>query len=176
MTMTELKEVFWTASASILSSLIKDPDRMIRWSYPAEGSPDWTIKDDILFLSIQEQDDDYAKQRDSVYKTSGSSVLRTTTRTRVWKLSFTAYGPEAYEIANQLKDGFFYEDIQRMLVNKSIAIIPNLPIIRQVPENFAGQWWERWDLDLLFNEGYQLPAENVGALESIKITMAANRP
>ena len=176
MTIAELKDAFWTASADILASIIKDPDRMIRWSYPAEGAPDWTINDDILFLNLQEQDDDYAKQRDSVYKTSGSSVTKTTTRTRVWKLSFTAYGPDSYEMINQLKDGFFYESIQRMLVNKSIAIIPNLPTGRQAPESFAGQWWDRWDLDLLFNEGYQLPTESVGALESIKITMTANRP
>ncbi len=176
MTIKELKDTFWTASADILSSIIKDPDRMIRWSYPTGGAPDWTIYDDILFLNLQEQDDEYAQQRDSVYETSGSSVIRTTTRTRVWKLSCTAYGPDSYEIVNRLKDGFFYDAIQRVLVNKSIAIIPTLPSCRRAPENFAGQWWDRWDLDLLFNEGYQLQGENVGALESIKITMAANRP
>lgn len=176
MTLTELKNLFWQACAGILQETIKDPDRMIRWSYPAEGSPDWTIKDNILFLNLQEQDDEYAKQRDSVFNTTGGTVTRVTTRTRVWKLTLTAYGPDSYEMANTLKDGFFYESVKRVFEESSVAIIPNLPTCRQAPENFAGQWWDRWDLDLFFNEGYQLPPEQVGALESVRISMTANRP
>lgn len=169
MTYTELQELFWGEVAVITAGIIKTPNKFIRWRYPEGGAPDWKISDDILFLYLAEADDDYAKQRDSTYRAADETVYRDTTRTRVWDLQATVYGRRSYEIANLLKDGFFYEPVRRNLVHKDVFIVPNLPTCMQAPELFAGKWWDRWDITLRFNELYRLTPENVGRIENVRL-------
>lgn len=169
MTYTEIQGLFWGEVAAITANIIKNPDKFIRWRYPESGAPDWKISDDILFLYLSEADDDYAKQRDSLYRTEDETVYRDTARTRVWDLQATAYGRRSYEIANLLKDGFFYEPVRRNLAQKDVFIVPNLPTCTQVPELFAGKWWDRWGIDLRFNELYRLAPENVGRIERVQL-------
>ena len=174
MTYTELQELFWGEVAVITADIIKTPNKFIRWRYPEGGAPDWKISDDILFLYLAEADDDYAKQRDSTYRAADETVYRDTTRTRVWDLQATAYGRRSYEIANLLKDGFFYEPVRRSLVHKDVFIVPNLPTCMQAPELFAGKWWDRWDISLRFNELYRLAPEDVGHIDRVQIGAQTN--
>jgi hypothetical protein len=174
MTYTELQELFWGEVAVITADIIKTPNKFIRWRYPEGGAPDWKISDDILFLYLAEADDDYAKQRDSLYRTEDETVYRDTTRTRVWDLQATAYGRRSYEIANLLKDGFFYEPVRRNLAHKDVFIVPNLPTCMQAPELFAGKWWDRWDITLRFNELYRLAPEDVGHIDRVQIGAQTN--
>ena len=174
MTYTELQELFWGEVAVITADIIKTPNKFIRWRYPEGGAPDWKISDDILFLYLAEADDDYAKQRDSLYRTEDETVYRDTTRTRVWDLQATAYGRRSYEIANLLKDGFFYEPVRRNLAHKDVFIVPNLPTCMQAPELFAGKWWDRWDITLRFNELYRLGLEDVGHIDRVQIGAQTN--
>ena len=118
MTYAELQELFWGEVAAITAGLIKKPDKFIRWCYPESGAPDWKISDDILFLYLSEADDDYAKQRDSMYRTDRGTVYRDTIRTRVWDLQTTAYGRRSYELVNLLKDGFFMRRCSEILHKK----------------------------------------------------------
>nr|DAR86842.1 MAG TPA: hypothetical protein [Caudoviricetes sp.] len=176
MTYTELRELFWGEAKDIVSGIIKKPDKFIRWRYPEGGAPDWKISDDIVFLYLAEADDDYAKQRDSLYRTDNGTVYRDTVRTRVWELQATAYGRKSYELVNLLKDGFFYDSVQRNLAKHDVFIIPNLPTCMQAPELFAGKWWDRWDITLRFNELYRLVPEDVGHIDRVQIGTLANNP
>jgi hypothetical protein len=169
MTYTELQELFWGEVAVITADIIKTPNKFIRWRYPEGGAPDWKISDDILFLYLAEADDDYAKQRDSLYRTEDETVYRDTTRTRVWDLQATAYGRKSYELVNFLKNGFFYEPVRRNLAHKDVFIVPNLQTCMQAPELFAGKWWDRWDITLRFNELYRLTPEDVGRIENVHL-------
>ena len=174
MTYTELQELFWGEVAVITAGIIKTPNKFIRWRYPEGGAPDWKISDDILFLYLAEADDDYAKQRDSLYRTEDETVYRDTTRTRVWDLQATAYGRKSYELVNLLKNGFFYEQVRRNLAHKDVFIVPNLPTCMQAPELFAGKWWDRWDISLRFNELYRLAPEDVGHIDRVQIGAQTN--
>ena len=174
MTYTELQDLFWDAASAITADTIKKPDKFIRWRYPEGGAPDWKISDDILFLYLAEADDDYAKQRDSLYREADETVYRDTARTRVWDLQATAYGRRSYEVANDLKDGFFYEPVRRNLAQKDVFIVPNLPTCMQAPELFAGKWWDRWDITLRFNELYRLAPEDVGRIANVRLGAQAN--
>jgi hypothetical protein len=169
MNYTELKELFWGEVAVITADIIKKPNKFIRWRYPEGGAPDWKISDDIIFLYLTEADDDYAKQRNSTYRSEDETVYRDTSRTRVWDLQVTSYGHNAYVLVNLLKDGFFYEPVRRNLAQKDVFIVPNLPTCMQAPELFAGKWWDRWDITLRFNELYRLAPENVGRVEHVQL-------
>ena len=169
-----LEDALWQACSDILSEMITDPT-MIRWKHPTGGMPDWKITDNILFLNLDEKDDAYAQQRDSTFDTVDGTVIRSAYRTRVWTLYCTAYGPDSYEICNRLKDGFFEWQAEAPLWKDDVHLVPDLPKCRQATDIFAGQWWERWDLTLTFNELY-CAKDDVGHIDSVQIYTSTSRP
>lgn len=175
MTIQELQELFWDAAAEILGNTIKKPDRFVRWRYPESGAPDWKISEDIVFLYLNEANDEYGQQRDSQYREADGTVYKDTVRTRVWDLQCTAYGRNSYSIVNQLKDGFFLQRIHDMLARKGVFLVPMLHACTGAPDFFAGHWWERWDVTIRFNEAYQT-TENIGRIEEVEISAKFNKP
>nr|DAR08472.1 MAG TPA: hypothetical protein [Caudoviricetes sp.] len=170
----QLQNLFWDITNDITGKNLKMPNKFIRFKYPQDGMPDWKITDDIIFINLSELNNDYAKQLDSKYIAENDTVMRYSARTRVWNVLFTIYGPNAYDIANQIKDGVFKQNIHDLLSKNSVFLIPNLPMITQANELFAGKWWNRWDLVLNFNELYELTPDDVGRIENVSISLGIN--
>jgi len=173
MEFTALEDLFFAATCRILGD--GWPEGGIRLTYPQDGQPSWKIDEEIVFIRLFEREDDYAKQLDSIYDARGPTVVKKSARTRVWDVGYTAYGPHACETVNKIKDGMFRQDVKRILAKHAVYLIPDLPPCRRVPELFAGQWWQRWDLTLKFNELYRLPDEDIGRIDSVSIRMQPNR-
>ena len=171
----QLQTLFWDVTNDILGKGLKQPDKFIRFKYPQDGMPDWKITDDIIFVNLDELNDDYAKQIDSIFKSEGGSIKKYMARTRVWRVLYSIYGPNSYELANKLKDSFFTQKVHDKLSSRAVFLIPNLPTCVQVNELFAGRWWDRWDLNLNFNELYQMPVDDVGSIDNLHITTNINR-
>lgn len=165
---SDLKDLFWQMTANILSGIITNPDKYIRKAFPKEGAPDWKITDNVVFLNLDQRDDEYARQQNSIYSTENGTVIRRGVRTRVWDLNVKAYGPRAFDIITAMQDGVFNIDIKRLLNPQYVFLVPYLDRARQANELFAGQWWERWDTTLTFNERY-IPQEDVGHIEEVPI-------
>lgn len=179
MTNEQLEDFFWQVTMQILGYDFKEfnnPDNPpsfmpVRISWPTGGAPAWKISEDVVFIRLFAKDDeDYARQIDSTYEAERGTVIKKSTRTRIWELQFIGYGPSAQTAVNKIKDGVFRQDVKRLLSANSVFLIPDLPPCRRMPELFAGQWWNRWDITLTFNELYQLPDEDVGRIESVSIT------
>lgn len=170
---TALEDLFWEMTTLILGEGF--PPEKIRLTYPKDGQPGWTVNEDIVFIRFLEQEDEYARQLDSVFEAERGTVIKKTARTRVWEMQLNAYGPRACETVNRIKDGVFRQDIKRLLARSGVFLIPDLPVCRRAPELFAGQWWNRWDISLHFNELYRLPDEDVGRIESVSIKANYNR-
>lgn len=168
-----LEGLFWDAVAAILGEDFNSDN--IRFAYPKDGNPGWRIDEDIIFIRLFEKEDDYARQINSTYHAERGTVIKKSSRTRVWDVQFTAYGPRGCENINKIKDGVFRQDVKKILSDGGVFLIPNLPPCRRVPELFAGQWWTRWDMTLSFNELYRLPDEDVGRVESVSIRTNYNR-
>lgn len=174
-TLADLKTTFWNMSKAILADIItENPERWIRKMYPKNGAPDWTVDDNIVFLNLTPRDDDYGKQRDSAYVGTDTTIMRHAMRTRVWDLAVNAYGPRAYEMVTAMKDGVFDQSIKMFLAKKDIYLVPLMQTERQANEIFAGQWWERWDITLTFNEKY-VSTDDVGRIEEVSIRAEALR-
>ena len=81
---SDLTNLFWDAINEIVGNEVSgEPDRYIRWKYPAKGGPDWGFDNNIVFLNLSEMDDEYGKQNDSIYVTENDTVIRKRGRTRV---------------------------------------------------------------------------------------------
>jgi hypothetical protein len=158
----------------ISEDMTDHPEKWIRKMYPRNGAPDWTADDDIVFLNIEQRDDDYSRQRDSVYKSEQGTIMRYAMRTRVWDLTCNAYGPKAYDIVTALQDGVFLPEIKAYLAKNEVYLVPLMQQPVQANEIFAGQWWERWNLTLTFNEQY-VSLEDVGRIETVRIRAEAQR-
>lgn len=170
MTYEELQDVFWDLCNLLVQDEVTAPaDQYIRWKYPETGQPDWKLTDNVLFLFLNERDDDYGKQMDTTWDTSGEHVIRKRSRTRIWELTLTAYGPKACEIVNRIKDGVFRRDAKELLARHSVFLVPDLPAAQNAPDLFSGKWWPRWDLVLHFNELYELQPEDVGSIETVSV-------
>ena len=173
--LADLKSVFWNMTQMCLKDIITEqPERWIRKMYPKDGAPDWTIDDNIVFLNLNARDDDYGKQRDSIYKTEQGTAVKKTVRTRVWDLTVNAYGPQAYEMTVAMQDGVFLQSVKRYLAQYGIYLVPLMQTQVQSSEIFAGQWWERWNITLTFNESYST-SEDAGSIETVSIRAEALR-
>lgn len=173
--LADLKSVFWHMTQMCLMDIItEEPERWIRKMYPRDGAPDWTIDDNIVFLNLDARDDDYARQRDSVYTTEQGTAVKKTMRTRVWDLTANAYGPRAYEMTAAMQDGVFLQSVSSYLAKAGIYLVPTMNPPVQSSEIFAGQWWERWNITLTFNEEYET-SENAGYISSVSIRAEALR-
>lgn len=168
-----LEDLFWQMTVRICGEDFP-PDK-IRLTYQTDGQPGWAIDEDIVFIRLFEKEDEYAKQIDSVYEAGRATVIKKSARTRVWEVQYVVYGSNANTNINKIKDGVFRQDVKRLLSGSSVFLVPSLPPCRRVPELFAGQWWNRWDLSLTFNELYKLADEDVGRIESVSITSKYNR-
>lgn len=175
MTYKELQALFWSMTAEIAGDYVGDVQKFVRKSYPTDGQPDWRIKDNVIFLNLSERADPYGQQYDSEYRTEEGTVNRYRARTRVWDVSFVAYGPDAYEMANKIRDDVLSEAIHRMLAKHAVFLITDVPAMHQVPELWAGKWWNRWDLVLHFNELHELPPEDVGHIDTVSLEGSATR-
>lgn len=168
-----LEDLFGDVTELIIGKDI--PPDNIRLTYPQDGQPNWAINEDIVFIRLFEKEDEYAKQLDSIYESERATVIKKSARTRVWEVQYVVYGPSANTNINKLKDGVFRQDVKRLLSGNGVFLIPDLSPCRRVPELFAGQWWNRWDLSLSFNELYSLPDEDVGRIESVSISTHYNK-
>lgn len=73
---SDLTNLFWDAINEIVGNEVSgEPDRYIRWKYPAKGGPDWGFDNNIVFLNLSEMDDEYGKQNDSIYVTEMIRLL-----------------------------------------------------------------------------------------------------
>lgn len=145
----------------------------IRFSYQQDGQPGFKIDQDVIFIRLFESDDDYAKQLNNIYE-GNTTVIKKSARTRVWETQIIAYGPHASQNINKIRDAVFRQDIKRILSVNSVFLIPDMPIAKRIPEYFAGQWWNRWDQYLKWNELYELQDEDLGRIDSVSIKSQYN--
>ncbi|MBP3625646.1 MAG: hypothetical protein J6J05_07455, partial [Peptococcaceae bacterium] len=83
-------------------------------------------------------------------------------------------GPRAFDVVTAMNNGVFLPEIKSYLSKKDVYLVPTIPPAVQANEIFAGQWWERWNLTLTFNEKH-VSVEDVGRIESVSIRAEAQR-
>lgn len=125
----------------------------VRVSYPPEGQPAWKVTENICFMSVFERDGEYNKPRNVIMETlDGDNANQETTYTRILEVSWIFYGPLSFDNARKVKDGIFYELNRETLAGSNLYLVPSAPNPVRIPEVYQGQWWERVDLRMLFNE------------------------
>lgn len=126
----------------------------VRLEWPTQGQPAWDINEDICFLRATEEDGEYNKIRDRKLSYQDSISLESTdTYTRIWRVSWSFYGPNSFDNARQVKSALMSLDfVSDQLADMSLYLDTQLTATTRNPEKFGSQWWERTDLSVRMNE------------------------
>ena len=178
LTRKEIMRLFYRAT---MAAIGEDPDKKygtskppVRLTYSTFGKPDWTVNDDVIFLTFHDAGgDDTTQPIHEVWEDAGRDLLCRHYINRVLQISFTAYGPNGYDHLLEVKHAFL--DGSDVLRKAGIMIIPSAETPQYVPENYQNMWWDRADLTLRFNYLMHWD-EDVKAIEKVPVTIHANPP
>lgn len=165
-TIKEFEDLLQPVIVSILGWQAQSNDVRIGWIQT--GQPAFKITDNVIFITASPVDSEISRHHDSVMEEGSPDIETTTTFTRVMALDVVAYGDEALDNLTKIRYGMYRINARNTLADADIYFIPNAPEPRRVPELFAGQWWERGDMKLTFNE-LMTEIENENAVYSAEI-------
>jgi hypothetical protein len=137
--------------------LVNDPAYgLVRIGWQQQGEPRWKIGDDVAILRAVEEDDPINRTRDEQYIDSGNQNeddVELTTYIRVWRVFWVLYGPNSFDNARKLRSALHRFPVHDQLAALNLYWVTDAGAPRRVPEQSAGQWWERVDFEARFNEG-----------------------
>ncbi|MGM9572349.1 MAG: hypothetical protein ACI3ZR_09060 [bacterium] len=169
MDFTAVENLMADLVSKILGGQIKENN--IRFNYSLNGQPGFKSCDDTVFIRVAEKEEEITRQRDIVYgyDSEKDTVIKQAARTRVWETAFIIYGPNAHSFATQIKDGVLLQNIKFFTAKNNFYLLPYMANPKRAPELFAGQWWNRWDLTLTWNELYKPEPEDVGRIIEVPL-------
>ena len=131
-----------------------NPYYYVRVEWPSGGAPAWGISEDVCFIGVTAIDGGpITQQRQLTYQQyADSSGVESSGFTLVNSVMFTFYGPNSFDNARLTQDRIFRQENHDTLAQSNVYLIPQNIFPRRVPELFQGQWWDRSDLTLNFNE------------------------
>ena len=158
---------------------------LVRVGWQQLGQPAWKVSDDVAIVTAVEEDDQYNRVRDvkniSDARNWGEGnwgqgnwggaddIVQLTTYTRVWRVSWTLYGPNSFDRTRILKSSLYQQASHDTLAAAQIYLVTDVIAPQRAPEYFEGQWWERVDFSCRFNEQVQevLIVSSVASVEII---------
>lgn len=146
---------------------------MVRTTYNTVGQLAFGISDNVVIMSLSEANDSYGNYRQYVSRQVADKNYRDHVGTRVWDVRITAYGPDSHENLDRIRSGVLTLQSSRILTPKDVYIVPTTPNIQRSPELFGGQWYERSDMTLRYNELYVFE-EDVGRIDEVNIIPVGN--
>lgn len=175
MTRKEIMAVFYRAAMEILGY---DPELAktkppVRQTYPKDGQPDWTIDEDVCFLTYSDAEDETVRPIHVTYEKTETGYIRHCRMNRVLQVAFTAYGEHAHENLNLIRRNIY--DGNKTLRDAGLFHIPTDTAVHYTPELYGGMWWERADMTLRFNYAYTWD-EEISTIDEVSVDIHANAP
>ncbi len=118
--------------------------------YGAAGLKD--AHTDAVFYNITPIDDPYNRQVNrSLVKNDDESVTSTEIRmTRALQISWACVGPDSFEWISKIELMLFDSAIHADFAAQGLALVPDVPSPRFVPEILKQEWLHRYDLQATF--------------------------
>jgi hypothetical protein len=155
LTLKQLEDAFYNLTCTVLGLDPLDPNNLglVRIAFPEDGAPAWGIDDNIVFIQVTAIDNKLARGQDIIYTGNDNvSISQQTGYTRVHKVAWSLYGPNAYDNADLLRYNLFSQTYTTQLLLQNLFLITDVPMPQRTPELYNGQWWERTDFYAEFNE------------------------
>lgn len=152
LTIDDLNKLFQGVTLGILYPSALTSYYNVRISYQPQGQPAWLITEDVVSLFCLEVDDPYNRNRDQDIEDVDDEAQINTAYTTIINVQWVFYGPNSYSNARLVLDKLFTQTTHDTLADNNLYMLKDGATIRRAPELFQGQWWERTDLNVRFNE------------------------
>lgn len=178
LTLKEIENVFFNATCKMLNLTTEEEQSKVRLTWQTNGMPGFSVSEDVIFIRVAPEDNKLARQMDVLYRdeeaSSNLSLKKRVGYTRVYKINWTLYGPNAYDNADLLRASIFDRDYTREIRENNLFLITDVSMPRRVPELLNKQWWERVDFSASYNEAVIRESE-VPVITSTEIKIIKNR-
>jgi len=180
-TITEIEDLFREVVCMIFGITPDENHKRIRFPWGSAldtlwgptSVPDWQRNEDVCFIYALPMDDTYNRQRDRRnVDRGGRDLVAIDEHTDVHNMLFVNYGPNAYGYARKIRDGLFLDDVRRLLRRNHFYLVPNIPAPRRAPELVNGEWWNRVDVNVPFNQFVRLESV-MTTIEKVDVRIAA---
>lgn len=177
-TREQLEDVFREAACLILG-IPEDDNKKIRFGWgssPNTGSaPSFARNSDTVVIYFLTTDSPNNQTKDLSYIDEGNEKLTyVDEHTDVHQVQYVCYGPSAFEQARAIRDGMSQEDVRSLFRRNSLFFVTPVPAPVPVPDVFEGEWWNRYDVRVNFNEGVRIEKKNaVGYVEQVPLTASS---
>lgn len=167
LTEVQLKKLFFDTMVAVTGL---DGGGEIRWAFAQDGQPGWKIGTNMVSLNLSIADDPTDKLRDIVYQDSGdpASLEESISYTTVLSLDCYCYGPLSFDISRQIKSGILKPAARDILRVEKVYPIPRIQAPVKVAYLFEGQWWQRYDLRILFN-AHNVEVETISTIAAVRV-------
>lgn len=146
----------------------------VRIGWQTQGQPAWKITEDVCILRATKDNDEYSRTREQLLEKNGpDGIYQRMSYTQVWTIHFTLYGPNADSRADRIVSSFSLDWAHDALAQNNIYSVTTWNRPQHAPENFQGQWWNRADIDLKFNECV-LEYVSIPSAASVDVTLQPN--
>jgi hypothetical protein len=134
-----------------------NPGWKVRVGWQQQGQPAYTITDDVCIITAYTDDDPFGRVTDTLLSANDSaSLTQETSYTQVWKIHFVCYGPNAFTNAVLIVAAMGLDWVHDALAVSNIYAVTDWKRPEVLYENEDGQWWQRADVKLRFNELVQM--------------------
>lgn len=174
MTKKELENAIQEAVSMILN--IND-NKTIRFGWGSSqetgSAPFFSRNSNVVVIFDTIVDDQISRYRDISYEIEdGDTLSHVDTHIDVHEFLFVCYGPESFNWARDIRNSINMPNISEHLRKNNLFLIPDTPAVQVVPELVDGEWWDRTDLKIRFNEKVRVKKENaVAVAESVNISV-----
>lgn len=172
LTNSGIETVFQYITAQALG-LWNDPNpwSRVRIAWQSEGQPGPSFDVDTVFLRCSPEDTEYARMHDVTNSMApdGITLVQTDIYTRSWKTHWTFYGPNSDDLARAMRSILVtIQFVADYLASFNLYVNPDIPLSTRNPELFQARWWEREDLDVVFNEQVT-ETFTIGTVKSVEV-------
>jgi hypothetical protein len=134
-----------------------NPFWTVRMGWQQQGQPAWTITENVCIITAYTDDDPFSRISDTLLSANDSESLnQEMSYTQVWKMHFVCYGPNAFTNGVLIVAAMALDWVHDALAASNIYAITEWKRPDVLYENEDGQWWQRADVNLRFNEFVQL--------------------
>lgn len=173
MTLKQIEDFFQNLITEMLGldpALPQNQD-VVRIGWPEDGAPAWKRNDDRVFLKINTKNNEYNRPKDITYANkdidNASYIME---YTRSLEVQLTLYGPNSFDNAQTIANSFLIPGFLELCSVNGLFLDTNINDPQRSPELFNGQWWDRSNLIVVFNE-YMKIESTIPYIKTVDITI-----
>jgi hypothetical protein len=168
LTLAQLGKLFYDLSVSLIGGTSPD----VRLSWPTGGAPAFKVSDNVAFIKVYDTGSAMSNQQDVeyTYTASPEGYTETTSYTRTLMINWIFYGSDSWSNAIKVRNGIYNQTHRNTLSVLNVYPIPDIKPPQRIPELWMGQWYERVDLSISFNELIRI-VRDVNYIEIVPIAL-----